>query len=132
MKPVRFLFAITAFLGFAGQALAGDNHLELLQQYESEADKPLSAERGKALWEKSIGEKSCTNCHTSDITQPGEMTVLFFFKKSIDPMALSANPDRFQDIEKADKAFDKNCKRVFDKVCTPKEKGDLLKYLTES
>lgn len=130
MKLIRLMFGMTIFLAAGSQVWAGDNHLKLLEQYEGEAGEALSAERGKALWEKSVGEKSCTNCHTSDITQPGEMTILFFFKKSIDPMALSANPDRYQDIEKADKAFDKNCKRVFDKLCTSKEKGDLLKYLT--
>ena len=130
MKSIRLWFGVTVLMTAAVPAWAGDNHLKLLEQYESEAGESLSIERGKALWEKSVEDKSCTNCHTSDITQPGEMTILFFFKKSIDPMALSANPDRYQDIEKADKAFDKNCKRVFDRVCTPKEKGDLLKYLT--
>lgn len=107
---------------------AAEGHAELLQRYASEAGVPLSAERGKALWENRVGEKSCTNCHKSDITQPGEAKILFF-TKSIKPMALSANPERYQDAEKADKAFDKNCKRVFNRLCSSMEKGDLLSYL---
>ncbi|MGM0595191.1 MAG: DUF1924 domain-containing protein [Pseudomonadota bacterium] len=111
---------------------AEDNHLQLLERYRAEAAEPLSAERGKALWQREVDGMACTSCHTRDITQPGEVTVLFFFSKSIEPMALSANPDRYQDIEKADKAFDKNCNRVFDRDCTAQEKGDLLRYLVES
>lgn len=132
MKLVKPLWVALPLLCWTTQGLAGDNHLKLLEQYQSKAEQPLSAERGKALWQKRNGSKSCTMCHGSDITQPGEMELLFFFTKDIEPMALSANPDRYQDPETADKAFDKNCKRVFQRVCTPQEKGDILRYLVDS
>lgn len=133
MSKRNMLWVMTAmWLGATAQAWAGDNHLKLLKQYGSAADQPFSVERGKALWEKRNGSKSCAGCHGTDITQPGELKLIWFFTKSIKPMALSANPDRYQDPETADKAFDKNCKRVFQRVCTPQEKGDILRYLVDS
>lgn len=106
-----------------------EGHTELLQRYAGEAGEALSAERGQVLWESTVDEKSCTTCHNSDITQPGQVKILFLSKR-IKPMALSANPKRFQDSAEVEKAFDKNCKRVFGRVCTAKEKGDILTYLT--
>lgn len=129
MKPVRLFFLMSVLLGSSVAVWADDTEPALLKQYRSQAELPLSAERGKALWEKPNGSKSCTSCHGSDPTKPGEMEVMFFFSRSIPPMALSANPKRFQDAENADKKFDKNCKRVFQQVCTPQEKGDMLLYL---
>jgi hypothetical protein len=129
MKPVKLLFLLSALVAIPYGVGAADKEPALLAAYRSQAELPLSAERGKALWEKRNGSKSCTNCHGMDITQPGEMEVMFFFSRSIPPMALSANPDRFRDAETADKKFDKNCKRVFQRVCTPQEKGDMLLYL---
>ena len=129
MNPLKALLLVLSVFALSVPAMAGDNHLKLLAQYQGQAKLPLSAERGKALWEKRNGSKSCTMCHGSDITQPGEIKMLFFFSRSIKPMALSANPNRYQDPETADKAFDKNCKRVFQRVCTPQEKGDILRYL---
>lgn len=132
MKFVKRFVLLSLMFGCSPLLQAGDGKPELLKQYRSQAELPLSAERGKALWEKRNGSKSCTSCHGSDITQPGEMPVLVIFSRSIPPMALSANPERFQDAESADMKFDKNCKRVFQRVCTPQEKGDILLYLTDS
>ena len=132
MKPVKLFFLLPALLGMSAQTLAAGNEPELLEIYRNQAEQPLSAERGKALWEKRNGSKSCTACHGADITEPGEIELIWFFTKSIKPMALSANPDRYQDAETADMAFDKNCKRVFQRVCTPQEKGDILQYLVDS
>jgi hypothetical protein len=129
MKPVILYFLLSGLLCSASLVWADDNEPALLATYRGQAEQPLSAERGKALWEKRNGSKSCTSCHGSDPAQPGEMEVMFFFSRSIPPMALSANPKRFQDAETADKKFDKNCKRVFQRVCTPQEKGDILFYL---
>ncbi len=129
MRSVKPFFWVCVLLGSASQVWADDNEPELLGAYRSQAELPLSAERGKSLWEKRSGSKSCTSCHGSDITQPGEMEVLFFFTRSIPPMALSANTDRFHNAESADKKFDRNCMRVFQRLCTLQEKGDMLLYL---
>lgn len=115
-------------LGVAPVAL-GEGYAELLHRYASEAGEPLDMERGRVLWETRVEERSCTNCHNSDITQPGQRKILFF-SKTLKPMALSASGDRYRDAKNVDKALDKNCKRVFERTCSAREKGDILTYLT--
>ena len=50
--------------------------------------------------------------------------------KRIDALAPSANPDRLTDRAKADKWFDRNCKQVLGRPCTPAEKADVVTYLS--
>ena len=49
--------------------------------------------------------------------------------KKIDPMAPSANAERFTDPKKVAKWFKRNCNDVLDRACTPQEQGDVLSYL---
>jgi cytochrome b len=107
----------------------------LLPRYESaaRAEDPsftgFDAARGRALYfeehDGRSGKTSCSTCHTSDATRPGRSPV----GKIIDPLAPSANPDRFTDPAKADKWFDRNCKQVLGRACTSRERGDFVTYL---
>lgn len=129
MNKTWISLSILITLSLSGVLLA-EGYKDLFKQYEAKADNlPFSAERGKELFEKKVNGKSCTDCHNTDITKPGEVSFLFL-TKSIDPMALSANPEAFSDIEEAEENFDKNCKKVFKRLCTAQEKGDLLTYFT--
>jgi cytochrome c553 len=107
----------------------------LLSKYEANARsedptfKAFDAERGRLFYAAEHATKSgalaCASCHTSDPTKPGRTPV----GKNIEPLAPSANPARFTDQAKADKWFDRNCKQVLDRVCTARERGDLLAWL---
>lgn len=89
--------------------------------------KGFSAARGKTFFkEKHGGEWSCTSCHTEDPTVEGKHAKT---SKVIKPIAPSANPERFSDMEKVEKWFKRNCSDVLDRVCTAQEKGDVLTYL---
>lgn len=74
----------------------------------------------------SSGEKiSCMTCHTADPKKSG----LTRANKTIEPMAPIANAERFTDIAKVQKWFKRNCNDVLERVCTPQEKGDFVKYM---
>jgi cytochrome b len=89
----------------------------------------FDAARGKAFYAAAhpskSGELSCATCHTPDPTKPGRSPV----GKNIDALAPSATPDRFTDQRKTDKWFDRNCKQVLGRVCTARERGDLVTWL---
>lgn len=68
---------------------------------------------------------SCTTCHTNDPRAIGKTRA----GKAIDPMAVSANPDRFTDPAKVDKWFLRNCNSVVGRECTATEKADITAYL---
>lgn len=67
---------------------------------------------------------SCTTCHTSDLRAMGKTRA----GKPIDPMAVSANPNRFTDPAKVAKWFLRNCNSVLGRECTATEKANLLAY----
>jgi len=126
--------AVAVFL-LSSLALAsspeGNGPKALLERYEAEAGERLSAERGKELFERKEGDKGCTSCHGVDIKQEGRAR-FWIFSKKIGPMALSVNPKRFQKPKDTAADLDKYCQEVFGRVCTAREKGDLLVYFTAS
>jgi len=74
----------------------------------------------------SSGDKvSCMTCHTPDPKKSG----LTRANKVIDPMAPIANAERFSDMAKVQKWFKRNCNDVLERVCTPQEKGNFVKYM---
>ncbi len=100
-------------------------------QFKAAGAASFSAERGKQGWNKEVvskeGDKrSCTTCHGTDLTKSGKHATT---KKVIDPMAASANPDRYKDQKKIEKWFKRNCEWAWGRECTPQEKGDFLRYL---
>ncbi|MDQ3262716.1 MAG: DUF1924 domain-containing protein [Myxococcota bacterium] len=106
----------------------------LLEDYQREAQAETPSfsadpQRGRALYfiehDKNGKPTSCATCHTDDARRPGKSPV----GKLIEPLAPSANPDRFTDRKQADRWYDRNCKQVLGRVCTPGEKADFLSYL---
>ncbi|MBS1130369.1 MAG: hypothetical protein H6R16_1371 [Proteobacteria bacterium] len=91
-----------------------------------------SAKRGEALFRQrfAINDKmpGCTSCHTDNPLQAGQHAVT---GKSVRPLAVAANPERFSDPAKVEKWFGRNCKEVVGRACTPAEKADFVTYMSE-
>jgi hypothetical protein len=91
-----------------------------------------SAQRGEAFFNKrfAINDKmpGCTSCHTSKPQNAGQHAIT---GKTIKPLAVAANAERFSDPAKVEKWFGRNCKEVVGRPCTPAEKADFVAYLSE-
>ncbi len=105
---------------------------QALSSYRSQGAGPFSAEAGKHIWlstsqnTKSGTDRSCTNCHGSDLTLSGKHNRT---GKLIKPMSPAVAPQRLSDTEKIEKWFKRNCKWTFGRECTPQEKGDLILFI---
>ncbi len=131
MKPMTLLLIATLGVAGASAALSASPRDTLIQSYADQAGGTLSAEAGKALFlGKHSGGKpetpSCTTCHTNNPKSAGQART----GKVIEPMAVSANPNRFTDPAKVEKWFRRNCSSVLGRECTAQEKGDILTYLS--
>lgn len=132
MKIARHVlpFAATAALAATAAAFAGPRD-DILAGYAAEAGGPNDPARGKALFAGThSGGKpdtpSCTSCHTADPRGGGRTRA----GKPIEPMAVSANPDRFTDPAKVEKWFRRNCNSVLGRECSAREKGDVIAWLS--
>lgn len=141
-KGLKMLVGLVA-LSMAGAVFAAgpaDLNTEmsaLMEKYLSEAQKkepslkafsPLEGKKffnAKRTHSVNNEERSCSTCHTSNPARPGKTPV----GKTIEPMAHSANKDRFTDPQKVEKWFKRNCAWVLERECTPKEKGDFISYM---
>lgn len=91
-----------------------------------------SAKRGESLFRQrfALNDKmpACTSCHTDSPLNPGQHAVT---GKTIKPLAVAANGERFSDPAKVEKWFGRNCKEVVGRACTPAEKADFVAYMSE-
>jgi cytochrome c peroxidase len=123
--------ATTAAALFAAVVVANPVRDSLLAGYAAQAGvSGFSAEAGQALFlSQNTGGKeatpSCTSCHTNNPATQGRTRV----GKVIEPMAVSANPERFTDPEKVEKWFRRNCTSVLGRECTAEEKGNFLTFM---
>ena len=106
---------------------------EILDGFTAQAKTELpdftgfDAERGKLFFNNTHGNDwSCASCHSSNPVNAGKHAKT---DKVIEPLAPSANAERFTDPKKVDKWFKRNCGDVLDRECTALEKGDFLTYL---
>jgi hypothetical protein len=89
--------------------------------------KGFSAASGEQFFKSSHGgEYSCASCHTEDPAGKGKHAKT---NKVIEPLAPSANAERFTDPAKVEKWFKRNCNDVLSRACTAQEKGDVLAWL---
>jgi cytochrome b len=108
---------------------------ELLREYQAAARRVeptfpgFQAAEGRRLYERGHLQDgvtvSCASCHTADPRQRG----LTPAGQRVEPLAPSANPDRFTDRREVEKWFKRNCKQVMGRECTAAEKGHVLTYL---
>jgi len=136
MKKIScMLLALVGFISFSAHA---DVKLaeQAAQKYGEEAKKlnpksTLSAEAGRAFYTKKVVDRfgkdvSCSACHTDNPASEGKHKET---GKSIKPLAPSANPDRFADVNKTERNFSKHCKDLYQKDCSAQDKGDYVTYL---
>lgn len=126
---VALVFIGSLSVSFLAEATPASDALFL--KYKSEGANNFDIERGKKDWHKEVkGEDtvmlSCASCHGNDLSKSGKHRKT---NKVIEPMAASANPQRFTDAKKTEKWFKRNCNDIWGRDCTAQEKGDILKYL---
>ncbi len=116
-------------IGSAEAATGALSAYEQAARAEDSAFERFDPARGRALYfdehDGRTGKVSCATCHTADASRPGRSPA----GKVIDPLAPSANPQRFTDTATSAKWFDRNCKQVLGRTCTARERGDFLSYL---
>lgn len=134
-KTSYLLLALLSFISFSAQA---DVKLaeQAAQGYGEQAKKlnpksTLSAAAGRAFFTKKVVDKfgkdvSCSACHTDNPASEGKHKET---GKPIKPLAPSANPDRFSDVNKTERNFSKHCKDLYKKDCAAQDKGDYVTYL---
>lgn len=131
----RIFYTGLAVLGMSSAvAAAADSPASLMTQYAKQAGVPvssLSASRGEALYRTEHPGRngqavSCAACHTANPSQAGRTRV----GKRIEPLAPTANPQRFSDAAKVEKWFRRNCQDVLQRECSAQEKGDFIAWLS--
>ncbi|MEW5729546.1 MAG: DUF1924 domain-containing protein [Pseudomonadota bacterium] len=121
----------------AGQAQAADPRAAVLDHFATRARAAdpafagFSAERGEALFRTKWagGDErtpSCTACHTENPRRQGRNAKT---GRPIEPVAVSANPKRFTDLDEVEKQFGRDCKSVLGRECTAREKGDYITFM---
>lgn len=123
---------LMAATGLAAQPVFAETPNEVLVSIQKKAAaipgfKEFSAARGEQFFKTEHGgEWSCSSCHTPNPAAVGKHAKT---GKAIDPLAPSANAERFTDLAKVEKWFKRNCNDVLFRECTAQEKGDVLSYL---
>jgi len=92
----------------------------------------FSAARGEALFRAGwtggdARTPSCMSCHTADPRNAGRNAKT---GRPIEPAAVSANPQRYTDAAQVEKHFQRDCKSVMGRACTPLERGDYITFMT--
>jgi hypothetical protein len=129
---MRHSILTLALLTACGSALAGtatdvQTTFATQAKQENSSFAGFSAERGKAFFTTVHGSDwSCATCHSENPAARGRHAVT---GQSIEPLAPTANPERFTRADKVEKWFKRNCKDVLGRTCTASEKGDVLAYL---
>lgn len=104
-----------------------------LASYKADGASDFSASRGEVMWNRDFPDpdatgkvRNCSTCHGKDLRAKGKHAKT---GKVIDPLAPSANSERFTDAKFIEKWFKRNCKWVLGRECSSQEKGDFLVYL---
>lgn len=132
MLRTTYRFAILALIALPLLAQA-DSPQQILQQYEAAAKQQnagftASASRGSDFFHNKHGKEwACASCHTQNPTAIGKHMST---GKEIQPMAVSANAERFTRPDKVEKWFTRNCKDVLGRECSAAEKADVVAYLS--
>ena len=124
--------ALMIVAGLASQPAFAETPDQILDSIQAAAKstpgfKGFSAARGESFFKAKHSEGlSCASCHTDNPAATGKHEKT---GKVIEPLAPSANAQRFSDPAKVEKWFKRNCNDVLKRVCTPQEQGDVLSYM---
>jgi hypothetical protein len=123
------LFSASAFADAASAQQLADKYAVIAKNVDPHY-KGLSADAGKAFFNRELTirgkQVACASCHTTNPANPGKHIVT---KKPIKPLAPSANPERFSDVAKVEKNFEKHCLEIIGRDCTAEEKGNYIAYM---
>ena len=124
---ILFMFSAQAQAASPAEALQG---YTAQAKQENPAFKVASASKGDAFYHAThrLGNGtsiSCATCHTANPKQSGKTRA----NKEIQPLAPSANAQRFTDAAKTEKWFRRNCQDVLGRTCSAQEKSDFIAYL---
>ena len=124
--------ALITVIGLAAQPALAETPSQILDSIQNAAKatpgfQGFSAARGETFFKTKQGnDLSCASCHTGNPAAAGKHAKT---GKEIEPLAPSANPERFTDLAKVNKWFKRNCNDVLSRACTPQEQGDFIAYL---
>lgn len=120
---------VPVFALFVAVPVLAETPQQILDSLVAQAG-PASAARGEQFFRAKSGAgktaDSCASCHTDNPKAVGQHVKTH---KSIDPIAPSAQKDRFTDPAKVEKWFKRNCQEVLARACTPQEKADFTAYM---
>lgn len=129
---MRMAFCLIALIAIDAPAFA-ETPNDFLAAFAQEAKREnpayagASAVRGQRFFTELHGQEwSCASCHTRNPAAVGKHAVT---SKSIEPLAPSANAERFTREAKVEKWFKRNCKDVAGRACNAGEKADVMAYL---
>lgn len=118
------LFAAAACAVTPGQLQA---EYEAIARKEAGNFNGVSAVRGSEFFRSTHGNDwSCATCHTAKPVVLGRHART---GNVLQPLAPSANGERFTDPVKVEKWFKRNCGDVLGRACTAQEKGDVIAFL---
>jgi len=90
----------------------------------------FSAERGRSFYLAKHAEggntPSCASCHGASPRSEGRTPA----GRSIDPMAVSLSPQRFNNPVRVERWFSRECDQVLGRACTATEKGDFITFMS--
>jgi hypothetical protein len=135
MKTLNLYTALLISLSSVVTQANSETVDNLLQDYATQGVISTDEIQGEQLWQKTFkhdGEfpdRSCTSCHTKDLTADGKHVKT---GKVIKPMAPSSNAERFTDSKKVEKWFKRNCLWTMDRECTAQEKANFLVYINKT
>lgn len=124
--------ALMLAAGLAAASASAETPNQVLTSIQHEAAstpgfQEFSTARGENFFKSRHGSDwSCSSCHTDNPALTGKHAKT---GKVIQPLAPSANAERFTNPKKVEKWFKRNCNDVLGRVCTAQEKGDVLAYL---
>lgn len=126
-RKLKLVLGLLVSALISGTAQSGRDTLQHLETYRQTGIDQIDEQNGQRLWYSTVNERSCTSCHGDDPVNSGKHLKT---GKVIQPMALSANPMRYQDARKIEKWFLRNCKWTFGRECDTQEKADILTWLS--
>lgn len=120
------LTALMLIFAFPAAANPVQDGYRAAAKQENPGFKDFSAARGQTFYNAKSGELACASCHGDSPKAAGKHVKT---GKDIQPLAPSANVQRFTDAAKVEKWFGRNCKDVLNRACSAQEKGDFIAYL---
>ena len=124
-KSISLVVLLSALV-VTGHTHASAGRIDHLDSYRQQGVEQTDAERGRKLWYATKDERSCASCHGETPADAGKHVKT---GKTIEPMAPSANPERYRSAKKIEKWFLRNCKWTFGRECSTQEKADILTWL---